>query len=320
MKEEEIRPKANFEKYLQLSAEDGLKLDKAKFEHSSCQACGSNNSKYHFTKHSYTFQQCLDCYSLYCSPRPTAEQISSLYFNSPSSAFWSNVFFPSVQEVRREKLFRPKAQKIAQMIKEKGLSIRTICDIGAGHGIFLEELHKELPEMKLYAIEPDSHSAEVCRNKGIETLITTSEKAKEWCDKFDLVLCSEVIEHVQSVGNFLESVHAVVKPGGYCLITGLGYDGFDILTLQEKSKAVSPPHHMNFLSIEGFKILFQSLQVSHLEIWTPGQLDVDIVMNSGIENEFMRVLKNRGEKALREFQDFLVRHNISSHTWILAKK
>lgn len=320
MKEEEIRPKAVLEKYLQLSAEDGQKLDKAHFEHSTCQACGSDKSKNHFTKHNYAFQICLDCYSLYCSPRPTAEQISSLYFNSPSSAFWSNVFFPSVREARREKLFRPKARKIAQMIRDRGLSIRTICDIGAGHGIFLEELQKELPEMKLFAIEPDSHSAEICRDKGIETLVTTAEQAQEWYEKFDLVLCSEVIEHVHNVKTFVNSVQAVVKPGGHYLITGLGYDGFDILTLQEKSNAVSPPHHLNFLSVEGFKKLFQSLKASEVDIWTPGQLDVDIVVNSGFENEFLRVLKSRGDSALREFQEFLVRHKLSSHTWILVKK
>lgn len=320
MKEEEIRPKAILEKYLSLSAEDGKKLEKTKFEKCHCQACGSERSKTQLHKHGYDFQLCLDCRSLYCSPRPTEEQISSLYFDSPSSYYWSNVFFPSVQEARREKLFRPKARKIAELIRERGLSVRTICDIGAGHGIFLEELQKELPEMKLYAIEPDSYSAEVCRSKGIETLISTAEQAQQWHEKFDLVLCSEVIEHAHNVKNFLSAVQAVVKPGGYYLVTGLGYDGYDILTLQEKSNAVSPPHHLNFLSIEGFKKLFESLKISDVDIWTPGQLDVDIVMNSGYENEFLRTLKSRGDSALREFQEFLVRHKLSSHTWILAKK
>ncbi|KYG64744.1 SAM-dependent methyltransferase [Bdellovibrio bacteriovorus] len=320
MKEEEIRPKAILDQYLKLSAEDGAKLDKNLFQECVCQACGGTRKETKFEKHGYTYKMCLDCHSLFCSPRPTPDQISSLYFNSPSSTFWSNVFFPSVRDARREKLFKPKAKKIANLIKEKGLAVKTVCDIGAGHGLFLEELQKEIPGLSLFAVEPDSTSAEVCRSKGIETLVSTAEDAKVWRNKFDLVLCSEVVEHVHNVKNFVSSVHSLVRSGGHYLITGLGYDGFDILTLQDKSKAVSPPHHLNFLSVEGFNKLFILLGARSVEVWTPGQLDVDIVINSGIENEFIRVLKARGDSVVREFQEFLARNQLSSHTWILVQK
>jgi SAM-dependent methyltransferase len=247
-------------------------------------------------------------------------QLDSLYFESESSTFWSNVFFPTVQEVRREKIFKPKAKKLAQMLKDKGLNVKSICDVGAGHGFFLEELRKELPECEYYAVEPDANSASVCTNKGITTLQATAETAHEWAQKFDLVISSEVLEHVHDVKGFIDSLFALLKKDGHCLITCLGYEGFDILTLQEKSASVTPPHHLNFLSIEGFESVFKRSNFVSTDIWTPGQLDVDIVLNSGVDNEFLRVLKSRGPEAIKEFQQFLVKHKMSSHIWALAKK
>lgn len=320
MKEEEIRPKEILQKYLDLSAADGKKLDAKLFVESHCQACGAKDDKIQIEKNGYTYKKCNQCHSIYCSPRPTMSQLDSLYFNSESSRFWSNVFFPSVQQARREKLFAPKAAKIAELIKSRNLKIESICDVGAGHGLFLEELQKQLPKMKMYAIEPDATSANACREKGITALESTSEEAKEWQGKFDFIISSEVIEHVFDVHSFIGSLQALLKPGGYCLITGLGYEGFDILTLQNHSKAVSPPHHLNFLSVEGFQKAFTRAEFTSAEVWTPGQLDVDIVLNSEYENEFLRVLKARGEKTIQEFQQFLSRNQLSSHTWVLAQK
>ena len=70
----------------------------------------------------------------------------------------------------------------------------------------------------------------------------------------------------------------------------------------------------------GFKILFQRVGFSHVDIWTPGLLDVDIVKNSPMVDEFTRVLVSRGEKAVAEFQSFLQKYQLSSHVWILAVK
>lgn len=320
MKEEEIRPKELLQKYLDLSALDGQKLDPSRFTNSSCQACGNESGSSFIKKFSYEYIKCPKCNTIYCSPRPNNAQLESLYFNSESSKFWSNIFFPTVVEARRLKLFAPKAKKIANLIKERNLNITSICDVGAGHGVFLEEIRKELPLIKLYAIEPDPTSAHACREKRIETLEATSETATLWHGKFDFIISSEVIEHVFDVPSFIFSLQSLLKPGGHCLVTGLGYEGFDILTLQEQSKSISPPHHLNFLSIEGFEIAFKNSNFSTVDVWTPGELDVDIVINSGIESEFVKVLKKRGEKTIQEFQRFLAQNKLSSHTWILAKK
>ena len=109
-------------------------------------------------------------------------------------------------------------------------------------------------------------------------------------------------------------------------MSGLGVEGFDIQLLWEKSKSISPPHHINFISIKGFEILFAQAGFECIEVSTPGELDVDIVLNAFQEDNslnlgrFERLLLSREGKDLGEFQKFLAQHKLSSHCWVSARK
>ena len=320
IKEEEIRPKELFQRYLELSQKDARKFNASNFKRIPCPGCGGDNSEKRFKKNGFQYVFCSICGSLYCSPRPSEEDLELFYKKSESAKYWAEVFFPAVAETRREKLFKKKAKQVHDVMEKKDFSPEAICDVGAGYGIFLEELKSFFPSAFFFAIEPSPDLAKRCRSKGFETLQATAEQSQLWGKEFDLVITFEVIEHVYSPDRFISSLYQLVKPGGYCLITGLGYEGFDILTLQKHSNSVFPPHHLNFLSIQGFKELFQRAGFSHIDIWTPGELDVDIVKNSPMVDEFTKALISRGEKAVKKFQSFLQKHQLSSHVWGLARK
>jgi len=320
MKETDIRPADLLGKYLELSLQDGLAMDRAKFVRVPCPACLGERTASKLEKNGFAFVQCSNCGSVFCSPRPTQEALDKLYEEAPSSEFWARVFFPAVAETRREKLFAKKAREIGKLIaprpEDGGLGI---CDVGAGYGIFLEELGKVFPRASLHAIEPGPELAAACRAKDIETLQAYAEDAQAWAGRFDLVLSSEVVEHVFSPERFVRALFRLTKPGGATILTGLGYEGFDILVLQQKSQSVFPPHHINFLSIQGFESLFRRVGFGQVEVWTPGELDVERVLTSGQAPEFLEVLSRRPD-ALQQFQEFLRGAKLSSHVWVLARK
>ena len=320
MKEEEIRPKELFQKYLELSNKDAKLFDKKLFRKTDCVACGSNQLENKFIKNGFSYQICRNCGSLFCNPRPTQDMLDNFYRNSVSSKFWFEKFLPFVEETRRDKLFRKKAIGLKKITDKNKINVSALCDCGAGSGIFLEELSKIFNNVKFSAIEPGKSSSKILRKKGIETLEKNVEDAKEWYNKFDFVVSLEVFEHVQSPEKFVHSIYELLKYKGYCLVTSLGYEGFDILTLGEKSNSISPPHHLNFLSINGFKKLFYGVGFSEVMISTPGILDVDIVINNSKCPEFLKVLSKRGDKALEDLQNIFIKHRLSSHVWVLAKK
>ena len=320
MKEEEIRPKELFNKYLEMSKKDAKLFDKSEFEKTTCIACNSKNTSLKFIKDGFQYDICNDCGTVFCNPRPSLKVLDEFYQKSKSAKYWFDEFLPKVEEARREKIFKKKAIQLFELVKEKNINVNKFCDVGAGSRIFIEELHKIRKDIFYYAIEPGDVSSEIIKEKGITVLQKSVELADDWEEKFDFVVSLEVLEHVNSPLNFVESLNKLLVDGGYCLVTSLGYEGFDILTLGEKSNSISPPHHLNFPSIEGFEKLFKSAGFAEVYISTPGVLDVDIVINSDIENEFIRVLKKRGDNIIERFQTFLINNNLSSHVWILAKK
>ena len=72
MKEQEIRPDALLNRYLELSAQDAQNF----FRGTSridvpCVACGSGQHIQQFVKNGFSYAKCVDCGSLFQSPRPS---------------------------------------------------------------------------------------------------------------------------------------------------------------------------------------------------------------------------------------------------------
>jgi SAM-dependent methyltransferase len=169
--------------------------------------------------------------------------------------------------------------------------------------------------------------ADLCRDKKLEVIECFAEQALSLYGHVDLVVALEVIEHVHDPLVFCNSLNHLLRAGGRLLLTGLSVDGFDIQVLWEHAKSISPPHHINFMSIQGFKQLLKRAGFSKVDIFTPGKLDVDIVKNTVEERDdalrgqrFIRNLLKQDEKVLKEFQQFLSKHRLSSHCWVWAVK
>lgn len=114
-----------------------------------------------------------------------------------------------------------------------------------------------------------------------------------------------------------------------CFLSKLCVDGFDIQTLWRDSKSISPPHHLNFVSIEGFQKLFDRAGMEIIDISTPGKLDLNIVGNylkehsktsetSLFGSRFIERLNGHPELATK-FQTFLADNLLSSHVWIFGR-
>ena len=201
-----------------------------------------------------------------------------------------------------------------------------IADIGAGFGIFLEELKGIWPLARLVAIEPSPEQADICRNKGLEVQCCSLEELKGFEGQFDLVTAFELLEHIFDSDDFLRRVRSILKPGGHFLITTLSAQGFDIQLLWGNSKSLNPPHHLNFFNPRSISMLLERNGFETVQVSTPGRLDWDIVEGM-IRNEkvnagrFWNMLAGMGsEECKRELQDWISRYNLSSHMMILARK
>lgn len=326
MKEDDIRKRDIFNKYLELSKKD-IELffnDESKFIDINCPACKSEKSLFCFEKNKFSYYQCENCDTLFVNPRPSIEQFDKYYTDSESTKYWVNEFFKPVAEIRREKIFRPRAIKIAAILA--GKQNLTIGDIGTGFGIFLEELAKTAPGNRLIAIEPSKEMAEMCRAKNLIVIEKLLENIEDSIGYYDVLTSFELFEHLFDPAAFLNTVHRLLKPGGLFIMTTLNGLGFDIRILWDKSKSLTPPHHLNFFNPKAFEILFGRVGFEIESITTPGMLDVSIV--EGAHNQekvqidrFMQTLyKYASEEAKEELQKWIARYNFSSHIMVVARK
>jgi len=332
MREEDIRPRALLNEYLRLSAEDAERFfpDPALLERDVCPGCGSEQAEAKFIKNGFSYVACTACRTLYANPRPTPDQLSAFYRDSRSARFWAKTFFPAVAEVRRREIFAPRAARALALAQEFGPPPQTVVDVGAGIGLFLHELQRLAPALHLRAVEPGLDAAESCRDIGIKVYEGFADEAARqpgWAASADLATCFEVIEHLAVPEHLVRALGALVRPGGLVLVSGLCGDGFDIQQLGEKSNAVSPPHHLTFLSQAGVRAMVARAGLQLLSFETPGKLDVEIVRKALLADDALisdpdlrHLLLDADEAARVEFQASLVDAKKSSHMWFLARR
>ncbi|MCL2226750.1 MAG: class I SAM-dependent methyltransferase [Oscillospiraceae bacterium] len=325
MKEEEIRKRDVLDKYLSMVHEDSHRIFKTEmFETTTCPACFSSATHFEFEKLGFSYCSCDKCQTLFVNPRPTLDSLEEFYSNSPSTNFWVEEFFLPVAEVRREKIFKPRAQFVSKQFPT--MDKAKIGDIGAGFGLFLEELRKIWPESEIIAVEPSDKMANMCVGKGIKVFPKMLENLDPVTEgDFELLVAYELFEHLLNPASFLQNVYDLLKPNGYFVLTTLNGMGFDIQLLWEKSKSVSPPHHLNFFNPKSISLLLQSKGFEAVNVETPGTLDWDIVegmyLNEGVHlGRFWEGLVGAEDKTKNELQQWLSNNKLSSHMRVIAKR
>eukprot|EP01133_Synstelium_polycarpum_P004767 gene4767-5554_t len=244
-------PEKIFNEYLDLAARDIVTFFSAALKTEiSCPACGGEGDHW-VEKSGFTYK-----------------------LDSLSTKFWATTFYKITEAARREKLWKPKAQL-------EGDPVKFVIDIGGGYGVFDEEIRLILP-VEPFVIEPSKHLAEVCRAKGLNVL----EKFMEDVTPDELprgrkcYVSFELFEHLYDPEYFLKVVFDGMEAGDLFIFTTLSGAGLDIQVLGEHAKALSPPHHLNFMNPKSVSHLLNKIGFVVLEANTPGKLDIDILNNN----------------------------------------
>lgn len=331
MKESDIRPQSLFNRYLEISRKDIVRFfsDRSSFVEVPCPACASEGYGFGLEKFGFRYVTCSACGSLYLSPRPTREMINAYYCESESVKFWGTDFFRQTAEARRERIFRPRAQMVEEWVERHGDTLKSevIVDVGSGYGIFLEEVRTLGVFREVVGIEPAPNLADICERKGFRVIRKRAEEVTPDEVQASFATAFEVIEHLYDPEEFMKAIARVLIPGGVFVFTTLTVSGFDVQVLWEHSKSVYPPHHINLISVEGARRLLERIGLEIDEVDTPGELDVDIVVNTIMEKKDIKlprfieqIVKHPHEEVRVNFQQFLKANRLSSHLRGVARR
>lgn len=328
MKENEIRPAGIYDEFLRLAEQDALAyFHNAQLIDRNCPACDTKGLQ-EFKKNGFYYDLCPICNTLYVNPIPVASAFSQYYTESASSKYWATTFYSATAEVRREKLWKPKALNIVRLLVKYSKFDNpppAIIDIGGGYGIFAEEIHKLTAKCPPIVIEPSPHLAKICRDRGIEVV----DKFLEDILPIDLpshekvFVSFELFEHLHSPELFLNHVHDLMKSGDLFIFTTLSGTGLDIQVLYQDSKSIMPPHHINFFNPSSIRTILDRVGLDVLEISTPGLLDIDILKNnhSKIKDRFWKTfVAMASDSDKNQWQTLIASSGWSSHMMVVCQK
>ena len=325
--EEEIRPEKIFSEYLRLTKIDTKNyFGNSKKIEINCPACGKNDSENWANKNDFQYNICNNCKTIYVSPRPLIEHFNLYYKDSPSTKYWATTFYKLTENARREKLWKPKAKLVKDLIiKHQGLNeIKSLVDIGGGYAVFDEEISKLL-DINITVIEPSIHLAKICRDKGFKVIEKFMEDVKnnELDNERKCFVSFELFEHLHDPQNFLINLFKCMNSGDMLIFTTLSGMGLDVQLLGKNAKALSPPHHLNFFNPKSAKELLENCGFSVLEASTPGKLDIDILERNRKfikDNFWTNFLDYANQDEKDKMQNLISGFGLSSHMMITSIK
>ena len=326
--EEEIRPAqmmSDKQRYVDADREF-LLSHKNEWVEVGCPACYSSVSQVFGEKMGFVYAKCTQCGTVYTNPRPSQQLLHEFYAVSQNYEYWNRQIFPATEHVRRTSIFRPRAERVLEYCQNFLVKNHTLIDIGAGFGIFCEEIAKEGRFKRIIALEPTPDLAETCRSKGLEVIELPVEKVREG-DVADVVTAFEVIEHLFSPRNFVEQCARWLRPGGLLVLTCPNVEGFDVATLGMLSNTFDH-EHVNYFHTKSLPHLLSRCGFEVIDVQTPGQLDAEIVRKHVLDGSInlngqpllREVLVERWEDLSQQFQAFLATNRLSSHMWVVGRK
>ncbi|MDP3238428.1 MAG: class I SAM-dependent methyltransferase [Myxococcales bacterium] len=328
LSENEIRPQELMSEQQRRFANDIARLHEhlGRFVKVACPACGGTDSHFEWEKYKLSYVSCASCRTIYINPRPPPDVLEHYYKSSENYAYWNDVIFPASEDVRREKLFKPRAERLIDICRRHGGEGGTLLEVGAGFGTFGQEVTKRGFFKRFIAVEPTPDLASTCRKRGLEVLESPIEKVTLPDASVDVIASFEVVEHLFDPSAILQKAARLLKPSGLMVVSVPSCSGFDVQLLCEKSSSVDV-EHLNYFSPESLGLLFKRSGFETIEVQTPGKLDAELVRNKILAGEYAApdpflktVLIDRWDELGGAFQDFLAANRLSSHLWLVARK
>jgi SAM-dependent methyltransferase len=155
-------------------------------------------------------EQCAACGMLVRSVRCTLAQTdfyekNYAFFDRPGAALFD----------------RPRYDAMAAWISEAldGYEPASILDAGCGRGWMMRALRDRYSQATFHGVEPSEQESEIARREG--WLVDTARVDGRYAinRRYDLVYCTNVVEHTTHPAGFLTTLRELTAPGGRIVVT-----------------------------------------------------------------------------------------------------
>lgn len=227
-----------------------------------CPACSRQAGRRRGEKNNFQLLSCQTCATLYTAQNPPAGEGMNYdeYYTSQNLAVpaFINRWLDEIVAT-----FRPYRKN------------NRLLDVGCGAGTFLEAAARD--NWQAFGVEVSRSATEHVRTYGFEVFLGELEQANYPDEYFDVVIASEVLEHVPDPRTLLQSIARVLRTGGLLWASTPHGRGISARLLGLEWSNVCPPDHLQLFSVAGTETLLSGAGLRRLEIVTHGTNPFEIL-------------------------------------------
>ena len=192
-----------------------IPLSASDLEYVPCNCCGGDDTRLLATaaekwrEVEYRIVQCKKCGLIYANPRRKGDLINDDNRN------WDGAldYFKA-----NESNHRRGVRRILDTLAAPGHSKGDLLEIGSGMGMLL--LEARIRGLNAVGVEINHQLATYCREMGLNVINDSIDSARLPDSSYDVVVMTQVLEHLLDPKRCLEIIYRVLRPGG-CVYIGI---------------------------------------------------------------------------------------------------
>ncbi|HPM29490.1 MAG TPA: class I SAM-dependent methyltransferase [Chryseolinea sp.] len=198
--------------------------------------------------------KCSSCSFVFCQRKPTTDELKAHYALYPRANTISEITLKRYDELLNA--FEPYRKT------------NNIIDVGCGDGFFLEAAKKR--EWNVFGTEFTPEAIEVCERKGIQMTMSPLNPNYYNPDFFDVITSFEVIEHINTPNQELNSFSSILRNGGLVYVTTPNFNSISRNILKSKWNMIQYPEHLSYYTVPTLSSLFRKNNFKKINISTTG--------------------------------------------------
>ncbi|MFG0333085.1 MAG: methyltransferase domain-containing protein [Maioricimonas sp. JB049] len=221
----------------------------------SCPSCRTGGATVVGQKVGFDIWRCTGCGLVFADPMPTDEQLVELYHSHPRNSKYAR---------KADGKQRRASRRIARL--RRHVTGPRFLDIGCSIGGAVEAAR--LKGFDATGIDLDAGSIRQAlqlfpRNRFLQG---TSEEFAELGEQFNLIFCTEVIEHVPQPDRFMRAVRRLLAPGGLLYVTTPHLHHFRVPRNVLEWHSLKPPEHIAMFGRKALQTLTQRHRLKTVHI------------------------------------------------------
>ncbi|MDT4898888.1 MAG: hypothetical protein QOH25_3965 [Acidobacteriota bacterium] len=239
-----------------------------------CPACDSGAARDRGEKNGYEILACRSCGTIYTSRVPPPQSESACDYESYYTE--DNLTPPAFVFDRLDEI-------VAEYSPYR--ENNRLLDVGFGSGVMMQAAKRA--GWTAMGQEISRTAIEHARSFDFDVFCGELVDAKYDDDYFDVITCSEVLEHVNDPGELAVEMARILRPGGLLWATTPHGKSISERLLKLKWSLNCPPEHLQLFSISGMKTLLVKAGFRQVKVFTQGVNPFEI----------LRTLRGSGESS-----------------------